>query len=277
MGWSTTRNDHTSTRPQIGQYRQYRPDFYLLIIKTYLEHYALDKNGNPPAIFGERYSESLRWKEQLHAENGTSLMTTTFADFVSGELFPKAEDGASSKQRQLTQEFRYAAEVNPSLNYVVGLFGFRQTIDSTGKQEQGAAAARFLLAPNALSATPGLLEGYGQTSDIQADNVSAAAFGQLEWQVTERLRLLPGLRFNYDDKHVDFDTQVYGGLQTSDPALIALQRSVLAPQSYSAGADDTNLSGQLTAAFRGGHPREHVRHLRHQLQVHRAEPVGRAH
>ena len=155
-----------------------------------------------------------------------------------------------SKQRQLTQEFRYAAEVNPSLNYVVGLFGFRQTIDSTGKQEQGAAAARFLLAPNALSATPGLLEGYGQTSDIQANNVSAAAFGQLEWQVTERLRLLPGLRFNYDDKHVDFDTQVYGGLETSDPALIALQRSVLAPQSYSAGADDTNLSGQLTAAFR---------------------------
>jgi iron complex outermembrane receptor protein len=154
-----------------------------------------------------------------------------------------------SEQRQLTQEFRYAAEVNKSLNYVVGLFGFRQTIDSTGKQEQGSAAARFLLAPGALAATPGLLEGYGQTSDINANNVSAAAFGQLEWQVTDRLRLLPGLRFNYDDKHVDFDTQVYGGLQTSDPALVALQRSVLAPQSYSAGADDTNLSGQLTAAF----------------------------
>ena len=155
-----------------------------------------------------------------------------------------------SEQRQLTQEFRYAAEVNPSLNYVVGLFGFRQTIDSTGKQEQGAAAARFLLAPTALAATPGLLDGYGQTSDISATNVSAAAFGQLEWTVSKRLRLLPGLRFNYDDKHVDFDTQVYGGLQTSDPALIALQRSVLAPQSYQAGADDTNLSGQLTAAFR---------------------------
>jgi iron complex outermembrane recepter protein len=154
-----------------------------------------------------------------------------------------------SEQRQLTQEFRYAAEVNPSLNYVVGLFGFRQTIDSTGKQEQGSAAARFLLAPSALAATPGLLEGYGQTSDIRANNVSAAAFGQLEWQVTDRLRLLPGLRFNYDDKHVDFDTQVYGGLRTTDPALVALQRSVLAPQSYSAGADDTNLSGQLTAAF----------------------------
>jgi DNA helicase-4 len=71
------------------QYRQYRPDFYLPAIRAYLEHYALDKNGNPPATFGVRYNESLRWKEQLHAENGTSLMTTTFADFVSGELFPK--------------------------------------------------------------------------------------------------------------------------------------------------------------------------------------------
>ena len=154
-----------------------------------------------------------------------------------------------SKQRQLTQEFRYAAEVTPSLNYVVGLFGFRQTIDSTGKQEQGSAAARFLLAPSALAATPGLLDGYGQTSAINATNLSAAAFGQLEWAVTKRLRLLPGLRFNYDDKRVDFDTQVYGGLQTADPTLVALQRSVLAPQSYRAGADDTNLSGQLTAAF----------------------------
>jgi iron complex outermembrane receptor protein len=154
-----------------------------------------------------------------------------------------------SKQRQLTQEFRYSAEVSPSLNYVVGLFGFRQTIDSTGKQEQGPAAARFLLAPGELAATPGLLDGYGQTSAINATNLSAAAFGQLEWALTKRLRLLPGLRFNYDDKRVDFDTQVYGGLQTSDPALVALQRSILAPQSYQAGADDTNLSGQLTAAF----------------------------
>ena len=57
-------------------------------------------------------------------------------------------------------------------------------------------------------------------------------FGQLAWSVTDRLRLLPGLRFNYDQKDVDFDQQVYGGLQTTDPALIALQRSILAPQAY---------------------------------------------
>lgn len=154
-----------------------------------------------------------------------------------------------SDQRQLTQEVRYAGDLSPSLGFVVGGFAFRQTIESTGNQEQGSAAARFLLAPGALAATPGLLDGYGQSSDIRSTAVSAAAFGQLEWTVTQRLRLLPGLRLNYDDKRVDFATRVYGGLQTSDPALVALQRSILAPQAYSAGADDTNLSGNLTAAF----------------------------
>jgi iron complex outermembrane receptor protein len=155
-----------------------------------------------------------------------------------------------SDQRQWTQEIRYAAEVTPTVGLVLGGFGFRQTIASRGTQEQGPAAARFLLAPGAEAATVGLLDGYGQTSDIQSTNVSAALFGQLEWSLSERLRLLPGLRFNYDQKAVDYDTQIYGGLQTSDPALVALQRSILAPQAYRADVDDTNVSGQVTAAYR---------------------------
>jgi iron complex outermembrane receptor protein len=154
-----------------------------------------------------------------------------------------------SRQRQSTQEVRYAGDLSPTVGFVAGVFGFYQTIRSTGKQEQGAAAARFLLAPTPLALTPGLLDGYGQTSDIRSTSASAALFGQLEWAVSDRLRLLPGLRLNYDDKTVDFNAEVYGGSQTTDPALIAQQRSILAPQTYEAGAADTNVSGQLTAAY----------------------------
>jgi iron complex outermembrane receptor protein len=68
---------------------------------------------------------------------------------------------------------------------------------------------------------------------------------------------LPGLRFNYDQKDVNFDQQVYGGLQTSDPALIALQRSIFAPQQYTADVADDNVSGQLTVAYRAS-PRAHT-------------------
>jgi len=158
---------------------------------------------------------------------------------------------ATSKQRQWTQEIRYAAEISPSLNFVVGAFGFRQSIESDPiqKQEQGSAAARFLLAPSANAATPGLLDGYGQNVTIDYDNDSAALFGQLEWSVTERLRVLPGIRLNYDRKEALYDAQIYGGLQTNIAALIALQRSILAPQTYTVDADDTNVTGQLTIAY----------------------------
>jgi len=157
----------------------------------------------------------------------------------------------TSKQRQWTQEIRYAGDLSSHANFVAGVFVYQQQIDSDPviKQEQGASAARWLLAPTPAAATPGLLDGYGFNQYLNYRNTSAALFGQLEWSVTDRLRLLPGLRFNYDKKDVDFDQQVYGGLQTTDPALIALQLSVLAPQKYSADVDDTNVSGQLTLAY----------------------------
>jgi iron complex outermembrane receptor protein len=159
---------------------------------------------------------------------------------------------APSKQQQWTQEVRYAGDLSRRVNLVVGGFAFRQKLNSDPvfTQEQGSAAARFLLAPSAQAATPGLLDGYGYDQYVKFGNVSAALFGQLGWSVTDRLRLLPGLRVNYDQKDVDFDQQIYGGLQTTNAALIALQRSVLAPQTYAADVADTNLSGQMTAAYR---------------------------
>jgi iron complex outermembrane recepter protein len=120
---------------------------------------------------------------------------------------------APSRQRQWTEEVRYAATLSRRVNFVLGAFAFRQTINSdpTFKQEQGSAAARFLLAPTPNAATPGLLDGYGFNQYVSYGNTSAATFGQVEWKVTDRFRLLPGLRFNYDQKEVDFDQQIYGG------------------------------------------------------------------
>ncbi|MEQ1573328.1 MAG: TonB-dependent receptor, partial [Vicinamibacterales bacterium] len=159
---------------------------------------------------------------------------------------------APSHQAQWTQEVRYAGDISPGLGFVVGAFFFGQSLDSdpSFKQEQGSAAAAFLLAPSANASTPGLLDGYGYNQTVKYRNTSSAVFGQFEWSITDRLRLLPGLRFNYDRKDVDFDQQIYGGLQTTNAALISLQRSVLAPQTYTADVDDTNLSGQMTAAYK---------------------------
>jgi iron complex outermembrane receptor protein len=158
---------------------------------------------------------------------------------------------APSRQTQWTQEARYTATFSPRVNVVAGAFVFKQDINANPsfKQEQGTAAARVLLAPSAAASTPGLLDGYGYNQYVDYNNLSSAVYGQLSWSVTSRLRLMPGLRFNYDRKDVNFDQQVYGGLQTTDPALLALKLSVLAPQAYTADVDNHNTSGNLTAAY----------------------------
>ena len=138
------------------------------------------------------------------------------------------------------------------MNFVAGAFYFRQGLDSDPviRQEHGARAARFLLAPSAAAATPGLLDGYGFNQYLTYRNVSAALFGQVEWHVSDRLRLLPGLRLNFDEKFVDFDQQVYGGLQTTDPVLLALQASILAPQTTRPMSTTSNCRGRSPRRFK---------------------------
>lgn len=93
------------------KYRQYRPDFYFPDINCYLEHYALDAEGNPPQVFGQKYKDSMLWKRHLHEEKGTDVFETTFAEFVSGKLFEKLEHelirrGITLKPRS-TEEILY--------------------------------------------------------------------------------------------------------------------------------------------------------------------------
>src|SRR5690606_9994308 len=80
--------------------------------------------------------------------------------------------------------------------------------------------------------------------------LGAAVFGQIDWAVTERLHILPGLRYNYDRKKVNYDRRTYGGLQTDDPELLAIKRAIYTDQSFTAEVDESNLSGQLTVSFK---------------------------
>jgi iron complex outermembrane receptor protein len=93
------------------------------------------------------------------------------------------------------------------------------------------------------------LDGYGIRTFSTLETVSAAVFGQLDWAITEKLHFLPGIRFNYDKKSVDFNRETYGGLQTTDPGLLAIKRSVYAPQQFVANVADQNWSGQATVTY----------------------------
>lgn len=160
---------------------------------------------------------------------------------------------APSKHKQWSQEVRWAGSLHPRLSAVFGVFAFGQQLDPDGAhtEESGRDQWRFSQSTTSdLWKTPGLFDGYGIKSYPRLKTFSGAFFGQLDWKISNRLNLLPGLRFNYDDKKVDFRRDTYGGLQTEDPQLIALKNLVYTSQAFKTDIDDTNLSGQLTLAFK---------------------------
>ena len=74
---------------------QYRPDFYYPDIEVWHEHWALERDGKPPDAF-QGYAESMAWKRGVHAQHGTTLIESTWADVMFG-------DGLSQLKDELTR------------------------------------------------------------------------------------------------------------------------------------------------------------------------------
>src|SRR5690606_15940519 len=159
---------------------------------------------------------------------------------------------APSRHEQWSQEVRWAGDLSPKVSAVVGLFAFGQSLhaDSAHTEEAGRDQWRFSQnSESPLWQTPGLLEGYGIKTYPSLETFSGAVFAQVDWKITPALRLLPGIRLNYDRKAVDFRRETYGGLQTDDPELLAIKNAVYAAQAFEADIDDTDVSGQVTLAY----------------------------
>ncbi|KQN04593.1 TonB-dependent receptor [Sphingobium sp. Leaf26] len=122
-------------------------------------------------------------------------------DFTGLSIVSKSQN--PSQQDQYSQEFRYNYE-SKDVDFVVGLFGFKQRIDTQGTEQQGDDAAQWSLAPSTDPTNPAnipaTLSGLtaSNTQWLKAD--SAALFGQLSWKVTDALTIQPGVRLNYDKK-----------------------------------------------------------------------------
>ena len=193
--------------------------------------------------------------------NGTLTSTTAWRywnwdpsndrDFTGLSVLSLSQ--ATSKHSQLTQELRYAGDFSQRLSGVFGVFIIGQDLntDPVHIEESGSAQWRFSQSTTSDKwKTPGLLEGYGIKTKSRLQTFGAAIFGQLDWAITERFHVLPGIRYNYDKKDVEYDRKTYGGLQTTDPALLAIQRLVYSDQAFTANVDESNISGQLTLAFK---------------------------
>lgn len=159
----------------------------------------------------------------------------------------------NSYHDQWSQEIRYSGKITPKLSGVIGVFGLWQdlTTDPVHTEEAGSAQWRF--AQNNTTApwqTPGLFDNFGIRTTYGIKSTSLAVFGQADWSITEKIHLLPGIRYNYDKKVVNYNRQTYGGLQTSDPALTALKNGVYSNQQFDTDYAEGNFSGQLSLQYK---------------------------
>jgi iron complex outermembrane receptor protein len=172
-----------------------------------------------------------------------------------------------SHQTQWSQELRLASNGKDALQYTLGAFVFHQQIDTNGSQVQGSAASRWLLS-GADASNPNVLNGLTSTNTINFDNTSFAVFGKLNWAVTDKFHIQPGLRLNYDKKSGFYDAVVsihnsqYDFVVTADNVTTRLnsltgaakttfqnQLNTLAPQRYNPHFSDWNVSGDVTLSY----------------------------
>jgi len=219
----------------------------------------LDSNLNAGNKIG---GASLRVKWDVGPGTFTSVTAWRFwdwkpendRDFTGLSIVAKSQN--PSQQDQYSQEFRYNYE-SDKVDFVVGLFGFKQRIDTQGTEQQGSDASRWSLT-GAQAADASILNGLTATNTQFLKSTSAALYGQVSYKLTPELTIQPGLRVNYDKKDGFYQRVVTTGAGaviscTPAPAagtVLAAQCGVYQPQSTSPSVSDWNFSYDLNINYK---------------------------
>jgi len=182
-------------------------------------------------------------------------------DYTGLQIYTKVNN--PTEQSQYSQEFRFNHE-GDGFDFVVGAFAFHQKIRTSGIQETGRDASRWLLNPtSALSTNPAVLNNLVAINDIRLDNTSLALYGKLNLKVGERFTVSPGIRINYDKKDGLYNSVVTGTASDgtrrevspvpgspyyTDP-WIAAQRGIQASQYFEPQFSAWNLSYDLNLRY----------------------------
>lgn len=267
-----------------------RPDGYAQVVagvvKTKRADYRqfdaiiADLNYSLPSrnAFDRKIDHDTPWKSNndlggvsltVDTELGPGTLTSTTAwrywdwdpsndrDFTGLQALSKSQNPA--EHRNWSQEIRYAGDISSRVSGVVGVFFIDQEVKINGTEESGSAQWRFSQSStNALWQTPGLFEGFGIRTKASIKSKSAAVFANVDWEVLEGLHVMPGIRFNYDEKNVSYNRTAYGGLDTATysgtkaqkTTLQGFKNGVYTSQQYVADADENNFTYNVTLAYK---------------------------
>jgi iron complex outermembrane receptor protein len=151
-------------------------------------------------------------------------------------------------ENQLSQEFRIASTGDHRIDYVIGLYFYREQIKAIGLTQYGDAATALLVSP----AVPSLLLNgltLNYTADYNTDSI--AGFGQVVWHVTPKLNFTGGWRYTEDFKRGNYTQLVSGGAPlTGALAPLAATRAAFGAKTiYGLKNVNANISGLLNLSY----------------------------
>lgn len=174
-----------------------------------------------------------------YEQNTSRILEDTSAspnDFLTGSYY--------GHPRQVSEEIRLTSP-EQQLRWIAGVYYFHEDLDSS------VSFAAPGLGPSAFTGASGDLEGIGQVSSMNTN--SYAAFGNVDFAFTSRLKLTLGLRVTHESKEVQYDAFIdnvndFPPLGFVEGARIV--NSALA-QTIDFAADKAwnNVSGRASAAY----------------------------
>lgn len=170
------------------------------------------------------------------------------SDFTPLDIQPQLHFEVADEQ--VSTELRVASDLGGRVDYQLGMYLFVQELSSEFVTSYGAHAADFL--------QPGLpasaLQGFEVRTLGEPETRSGAAFGHVEWKLTERLALSAGLRWTTEVKEGEISRSSGGGtpLGPSDATLRATRDRLGGEVSVYPRLDEDFTSGLLSLSYRFG-------------------------
>ncbi len=159
---------------------------------------------------------------------GDGAFYHSFIDNQFGEKLPE--------QEVWSQEFRVNSDNSSStLQYTAGLFGFKQL------SYEPSTNLALQPATNEFSLLFGLPPSTSTIFTNEGDNHGIAIFGEINYLITDKLKITAGLRYDYEERKSSFNG--YGDLLFGNTGLIENQSLIIVDGSY------TSLSPKFALSY----------------------------
>ena len=166
-----------------------------------------DADSSVGAIVTTSQGTSIQAKLKIGGDTLTSITAvreTTYNNDTPADLVPTSTfayipfNSGRLKTSKVSQELRWASPTGQFVEYVGGLFYNKLIADQTQLQ-WATLGAPLNASTTKLFALTGAIGAPGNISKFMARNTTAAAYGQLKFNLTPKFNIALGGRYSYDD------------------------------------------------------------------------------